>query len=351
MARAIGNTDRHRLANMGMIFSITKTNEEKQMNESIITTNPNPFARTALAEHVNAGTIEIESSRAVAEAQGKLVIAKRFPRDEARAYAKIVESCKRKGLAEEATYAFPRGGQTVSGPSIRLAEELARAWGNIDYGIRELSRKEGVSEMESYAWDLETNTSSSQKFSVRHIRDTRGGGQALTEERDIYELTANQGARRLRARILAILPPDVVEAALSECRRTLAGSNDEPVADRVRKMMRAFEKFGVTAAMIEARLGHSLDVILPDEIADLQGVHNSLKNGMTKAGDWFGGGKAERESSNILDAPAPVAEVVKPAPPKATKVAKPKPAPEPEQQPETSAANEATASDDGDIFG
>jgi hypothetical protein len=334
------------------------------MNQAIITTGPapvNPFARAGLSEHVNAGTIEIESSRAIAEAQGKLVIAKRFPRNEALAYSKIIESCKRKGLAEEATYAFPRGGQTISGPSIRLAEELARAWGNIDYGIRELSRKDGVSEMEAYAWDLETNTTSSQKFSVRHIRDTRGGGQALTDERDIYELTANQGARRLRARILAILPPDIVEAALAECKRTLAGNNDEPIADRVRRVVRAFEKYGVSAVMIEARLGHSLDNVLPEEIADMQGIYNSLKSGMSKPGDWFGGAKAAPEASNILDEGAPAEAATVPAPEKRQRKAKTEqpPAPEPAQAPaadstqtpEPPATDTQTSKDDGDIFG
>lgn len=317
----------------------------------------NPFERGGLSEHVNAGTVEIESSRAIAEAQGKLVIAKRFPRNEAIAYSKIIASCRRKGLAEEATYSFPRGGQTVSGPSIRLAEELARAWGNIDYGIRELSRKDGVSEMEAYAWDLETNTSSSQKFSVRHIRDTKTGNYALTDERDIYELTANQGARRLRARVLAILPPDLVEAALAECRLTLAGKSDEPIADRVRKMIRAFEKHGVTAPMIELRLGHSLDATLPEELADLIGIFNSLKSGMSKASDWFGGVKAELPASDVLDAPATApapATVEKPkasrkaqAPPPA--VEEPTPSPAPDAAPEPEAPSVKTA--DGDIFG
>lgn len=341
------------------------------MNE-ITTSTPalpvNPFARGG-SEHLNAGTVEIESSRAIAEAQGKLVIAKRFPRDEARAYAKIIESCKRKGLADEATYAFDRGGQTVSGPSIRLAEELARAWGNIDYGIRELSRKDGVSEMEAYAWDLETNTSSSQKFSVRHWRDTKNGGYAIKDERDIYELTANHGARRLRARVLAILPPDLVEAALAECKLTMAGKSDEPIADRVRKMIRAFEKFGVTAPMIELRLGHTLDAVLPDELSDLVGIFNSLKSGMSKAGDWFGGAKPAPEASNILEGdttPAPAAEVeVLPPAPKKAKAVKADPHPDPyveqarkaaENTQQRDAARKAEpvtppATDDGDIFG
>lgn len=246
----------------------------------------NPFQNTR-PDHINAGAVAIEESRAVAEAQGKLVVAKRFPRNEHAAYSKILESCKRLGLAEDATYSFPKGGKTVSGPSIRLAEELARVWGNIDYGIRELSRKDGVSEMESYAWDLETNTSSRQTFSVKHWIDTRDGGKAAKDERDIYEITANQGARRLRARILAVIPGDIVEQALEECRKTLTGNNTEPLADRIRKMIASFDKLGIPAAHLERRLGHTLDKILPDEFVDLQGIYKSIKDGMTTASEWF----------------------------------------------------------------
>ncbi len=270
------------------------------MSESITESQPavqsNPFAKR-LADHVNAGTVAIESERAIAEAQGKLVIAKRFPRDQARAYSSIIDACKRPGLAEEACYSFPRGGQNVSGPSIRLAEMLAANWGNIDYGIRELSRKDGVSEMEAYCWDLETNTMSSQKFTVRHIRDTRGGGVKLTDERDIYELTANMGGRRLRARILAILPADLVQAAVDECSKTLAGGNEIPIGDRVRVMLTAFKAMGVPAALIEKRLGHALDTVTGEELADLRKVHNSIRDGVSKIADWFGDGAKEDEDT------------------------------------------------------
>jgi hypothetical protein len=248
----------------------------------------NPFARRQeMASHVNQGTVHIEQSRAVTEAQGKLLLAKKFPRDEAQAYNMIMESCSRPALAATGEYAYPRGGQTVRGPSIRLAEELARCWGNIDYGIRELSRSEGVSEMEAYAWDLQTNTISSQKFTVRHIRDKRGGGQVLSEERDIYEITANMGGRRLRARLMAILPPDLVDAAVERCRLTLAGNTEEPVKDRVRRMLNSFNKFGVNDKHITRYLKKSLDDVLPEDIADLQGVYNSLKSGQHTAKDFF----------------------------------------------------------------
>ncbi|RUR48837.1 hypothetical protein [Vreelandella populi] len=259
----------------------------------------NPFASQQMGQHVNHGTVHIEQSRAITEAQGKLLLAKKFPRDEALAYSKIMTSCQRPALAAVGEYAYPRGGQKVSGPSIRLAEELARCWGNIDYGIRELSRQEGNSEMEAYAWDVETNTYSSQKFTVRHIRDKRGGGVALTDERDIYEITANMGGRRLRARLLAILPPDLVDAAVNRCRKTLAGDNEEPVADRVRRSVEAFGRFGVNAGHLSTYLGKSLDDCLPEDIANLQAVYNSIKGGQAQASDFFSMRSHESEAGDL----------------------------------------------------
>ena len=323
--------------------------KNEKMNDAVITSNPalpvNPFARHGLSEHVAAGTVEIESSRAIAEAQGKLVIAKRFPRNQALAFDEAMQACRRMGLAEDAFWSFPRGRETITGSSIHLARELARVWGNIEYNIRELSRKDGVSEMQAFAWDLQTNTLVTQNFTVRHWRDTKSGGYALTDERDIYELTANQGSRRLRSCIFGVLPSDLIRAAEDECKRTLAGNNEEPIKDRVRKLISAFAKHGVTAAMIEARLGHSLDETLPEEIADLRSIWNSLKDGATKAGDWFGGAKPAPEASAILDD----VQVLTPPAKRAPKP-KPEPAP-PAAEPEPVQSTPAASNDDGDIFG
>lgn len=319
------------------------------MTQQRNTYNPpaNPFARGELARHANAGAIAIESERAVAEVQSRLIVAMRQPRDQGAAYAAVMEACKRRGLAEAACYSFPRGKETVSGPSIRLAEELARCWGNIDYGIRELSRKDGVSEMEAYAWDLQTNTRSSQHFTVRHIRDRTHGSVELTSERDIYELTANMGGRRLRARILAVLPPDLIDDAVRQCVTTLAGGNGEPLQDRVRRMIRAFDKLGVSVPLLEQYTGHSLDRILPDQLAELLQIHNSIRDGMTSASDWFS--KSKDQGAEVA-APAAISQLnqaitgdgasqEKKAPAKSTRKkaqAKPKaePAPEPEPTPE-----------------
>lgn len=256
-------------------------------NTQITTAEPNPFRVPANAPGINAGAVTIESSKAIAEAQGKLIIAKNFPRDEHLAYAKVMEACKRRSLAEKAIYSYPRSGSTISGPSIRLAEELARCWGNVDFGIKELSQKDGESEMSAYCWDMETNTMSSQTFVVAHVRDTKKGQVRLTEQRDIYENNANMAGRRLRARILAILPPDLVEAAVAECKKTLAGDNDIPIADRINKMVASFAKFGVKIDTLEKRLGRKIDTMTTDDICEYAGIYNSLKDGNSSISDWF----------------------------------------------------------------
>ena len=250
-------------------------------------------------DNINQGTVAIEASRAIAEAQGKLVIAKRFPRDEVQAYNRVAQACQRKGIAEKAFYSYNRGGGTVSGPTIRFAEELARCWGNIDYGIKELSQDEGKSEMQAYAWDLETNAQSVQNFTNPHIREVGGKAKILTSQRDIYEINANMGARRLRSRILAILPTDLVDMAIAECKKTLAGNNDEPLIDRVKKMIVAFGKIGVTQEQIEKRLGRKVDTMTVDDFTDYIGIYNAIKQGESKIAEWF---EAEKVASDLTDA-------------------------------------------------
>src|SRR5580698_3785894 len=149
----------------------------------------------------------VEQSRAIAEVQAAIVVAQQCPRDITRAERAMRQSCAQKGLAERAFYRYPRAGETITGPSVQLARELARCFGNVQYGVAELRRDDGFgqSEMLAFAWDLETNTRSSTTFIVAHVRDTKEGAKPLTDMRDIYETNANNGARRLREMIFAIL--------------------------------------------------------------------------------------------------------------------------------------------------
>ena len=248
----------------------------------------NPFedgrsGATAMTTPVTQAT---ESSRAVAEVQAALFIARTNPRDQKRAMDRILNACCRPSLAESAIYAYARGGSSITGPSIRLAEAVAQQWGNMQFGIRELSNQGGKSEVQAFAWDVETNTRREITFTVPHIRHTKKGSYKLEDPRDIYELVANQGARRLRACILAVVPGDVVEAAVNQCQITLQ-SHTDVTAEGIKKLIEAFEPMGVTKTQIEKFCQCRAEAIKPAQIVRLRSIYTSLRDGMSSPSDWF----------------------------------------------------------------
>jgi hypothetical protein len=233
-------------------------------------------------------TTAMGQSREAQEVQAAVFMAKRFPRNENTALSRITQSCQRLGLASKAVYTYPRGNQNVTGPSIRLAEAIAQAWGNIQCGVVELEQRPGESTCMSYCWDIETNTRDCRVFTVPHIRQTRNGVQTLTDPRDIYELVANQGARRKRACILAVIPKDVVDYAVEACQKTLSTAYKEPLIDRLRNMVNLFQKnYSVPLESIEKYMGYTLDAFTEMDGATLAGIYNALKDGTAKREDYF----------------------------------------------------------------
>lgn len=245
----------------------------------------NPFGDDGTPQHVGA-LMAAEQSKAIAEVQAALLIARAHPRDPRRAMDRILQDCMRKSLAENATYQYARGGTDINLPSIRLAETLAKRWGNLESGVKELSRANGVSECMAYAWDYETNYRDVRVFSVKHWRDTRSGGHMLKEERDIYELVANMGARRKRACILALIDGDVVEAALKQCDATLTA--DVKIDEAfIANLVERFADYGVTKESIELRIQRHLSALTPAMAVSLRKIYNSLRDGMSAPAEWF----------------------------------------------------------------
>lgn len=243
-------------------------------------------AQALSASPSNAQT-SIEVARAIQEVQGAIVSAKKFPRDTLVAFKRIIDACKRQSLAKEAIYSFPRGGEVVSGPSIRLAEVLAQSWGNLDFGIRELSQKDGESEIMSFCWDLETNVRQTRIFTVKHEKFSKKGVRKLDDPRDVYENNANNGSRRLRACILGIIPGDVVDAAVEQCKRTLEAGDGASIQDRIRSAVLAFSELGITQENLEKRLGHKMETTIGKELVELQSIYKSLKDNVAKREDFF----------------------------------------------------------------
>jgi hypothetical protein len=227
-----------------------------------------------------------DQQRAIAEVQAGMMIARMNQRDEMRSMDRILNACTRPTLAESAVYTYSRGGSDISGPSIRLAEAMAQSWGNLSFGIRELEQDSGESTVQAFCWDMETNVRREMTFQVAHTRHTRSGSKRLEDPRDIYEHVANQGARRLRSCILAIIPGDVTEAAVTQCELTMKSQADTS-PEALQRMIEAFALFGVTKEQIEKRIQRRLEAIRPAQVVSLRKIHNSLKDGMSIPSDWF----------------------------------------------------------------
>lgn len=250
----------------------------------------NPFA-VAPRNDASSALAVSDQARGVAEVQAKLLMAQQFPRDQVQAMDNILNAFTRPRLAEVAKYQFSRGGSEVDGPSIRSAETIAQNWGNMEFGFREVARGRGTdgvtySEVEAFAFDLQSRTRRQLQFQVRHWRDTKKGGYPIKDERDIYELMSNMAQRRVRACILAIVPGDVIDAAMEQAEITLKSKADTS-PEAMQKMIDAFAPFGVSKDHIEKRIQRRLESIQPAQVVSLKKIYASLRDGMSAASDWF----------------------------------------------------------------
>lgn len=250
------------------------------MTANLPATRPNGLTLPHGAGRVGQGT-EIEKSRAASEVYYRVLVAQERHRDEPAARDAMQRACANPRLAAKAFYSVPKGGDRATGPSVHLARELARIWGNIDYGVTELRRDDdyGQSEMQAFAWDLQTNARSASIFIQPHRMDTKRGPKILTEVQAIYESNANAGARRVREAIFAVLPADFVDEAQELCHATLARGDGSPLEERRRKAIEVFAKtFGVTEQQLVDRLGRAVTRWDAEDVAALQVLYRSLQN-------------------------------------------------------------------------
>lgn len=198
------------------------------------------------------GTI-VEQTRAAAEVAAAVSVAQANPRSESTARTVMLETCGRLAVADRAFYEVPNRG---AGPSIHLARELARIWGNVDYGVRELSRDDeaGTSEMQVWAWDQQTNSRSTRSFIAPHVRMVKGDRKRLTDIGDIYLSNQNVGARAVRECIFAVLPGWFVSEAEARCKDTIKNGDGRPFDDRADEAVAKFSDLGVTLPQLESLL-------------------------------------------------------------------------------------------------
>ena len=239
-------------------------------------TLPSDRAAVTRAEQITQ-TTAVEQARAVAEVQAAVTVAQSMPRDLGRAQAEMRDTCGRLSMANRAFYRVPNRGE---GPSVHLARELARIWGNIDYGVRELRRDDAaaVSEVQAFAWDQQTNVRSTRTFQVPHQRMKAGKREPLVDLGDVYLNNQNVGARAVRECIFTALPTWFVDEAIGICRHTLEQGEGKPLAQRIDDMVKAFGALGITPAQLEAKIGRRRGSWEAADVASMTVAYRSIQN-------------------------------------------------------------------------
>lgn len=256
----------------------------------------------ALTEHAPEAGKELATAGAAAaaqhEIQSAIIIARRFPRNEDLCFQKLMKSAARPSFAEDAMYSFPRGDKDVTGPSVNLAREAARIWGNVRFGLYVVRDDEETRLIRGFAYDVETNVKVEVEDDFKKLiqRKVKGSNPPRTEwlvpdERDLRELTNRRGAILLRNALLQVLPKDLIEDALFTCSKTLetaAGAN--PDGERKRLMV-DFGSINISVEQIEQKLGHPFSQSTPKEIAELRGICKSIIDGHTTWAEYVKGGE------------------------------------------------------------
>lgn len=269
------------------------------------------------------GTQEIEvrretqgsaiAERAKAEVQARYIVAMQRPRDIDEVRIRLLSHCKRIGFAERAEYAKPVGGTKVTGPSIRFVETALQEYGNVEPDSYVTYDDDDRRIYRVTMTDLERNITYHEDALIEKVIERRSPkrGDIVLGQREnssggtTYRIKAQAGdaelenrfaaeiSKRTRKLGLRILPIDLVEEGVAQCRRTLQGGDQDPAAAR-KKITDAFAEVGVMPKDLERYLGHPIASSSPAELADLRTVYRAVKDGESSWADLLEAQMADR---------------------------------------------------------
>lgn len=223
------------------------------------------------------------------ELQAAVLLARQFARDEEAVWERALRTCRRPSFAEQAMYAIPRGGTTVRGPSVYLARELARLWGNIRYGSEIIADTATHRTVRVWAWDIEANTRVAEDVTMAKLVARKRGGKETVmvepTEIELREMTARQAAIATRNCLLRLLPADLVEACCEAAEQTLRAATSKQRPAVIEQLVQSYARFSVTPQMIEAYIGRPLAQVTDEQLTDLRRVYRALADGQATWGE------------------------------------------------------------------
>lgn len=186
-------------------------------------------------------------------------------------------------VAQSCIYSLPRGGKPISGPSVRLAEICASAWGNIHVGARPVEVGDTEVTSQGVAWDLERNVRVTVE-SKRRITDKNG--RRFNE--DMIVVTQNAAnSIALRNAIFRVIPRAFVDQIYAKVREVAIG-NASTLAGKRATVLEKLAKMGADQARVLSALGKTgVDDIGLEELETLIGYGTAIKEGTKNLDDLF----------------------------------------------------------------
>ena len=165
---------------------------------------------------------KIEMQRASAQVFGALQMAWSNPRSEEKCVERIEKLCSNVHFAGDALYKVPvGGGASAEGLKVQTIKELTRIWGNMDAGFIDHGSYGSETQMEAYAFDLESNYRFTERFTVSHKYKT---GDALVEQKDparIAVMCKARASKEVRNCLQSVLPDWLVDHVKKLCKQTI----------------------------------------------------------------------------------------------------------------------------------
>lgn len=218
------------------------------------------------------------------EVDMQISTAKAYPRDVQAAIKRIEDLASLdRETAEDCFYVLRRGGEAIEGLSVRMAEIIAGAWGNLRVQARIIGNDGKTITAQAVCHDLETNFAVSVEVK-RRITDKQG----KTYSEDLQVVTGNAAcAIAFRNAVLKVVPKAITKKAINNIKQVALGQALDVETSR-QNCIANFAKLGVTTEMLCQYLDiKSAEEIGKEQIFELRATWNAIKEGTTSVQETF----------------------------------------------------------------
>ena len=248
---------------------------------------------------INVPQAEMLSAINRSEIDTQIATAKRYPRNTQQALSRIQELATiDEETAFDCFYIIKRGDKHIEGLSVRFAEVVAGAWGNLRAQARIIGNDGRTITAQGVCHDLETNFAVSVEVK-RRITDKNGA----TYSEDMQVITGNAAcAVAFRNAVLKVVPETVTKSIIDNIKRVAAKRIEEEidkqgVANEVKRAVEYFEKRGVNLQALLAYLGvKRIKDVDHNKIIELRGLLTAINEGTTTIAETFNAHTADSEN-------------------------------------------------------